>query len=111
MEEVGMPKFLVKASYTAEGVKGLLREGGTSRRSTIEELARNLGGNVEAFYYALGEDDVYVITEFPDNVTAVALSGAVNAAGAVKLTTIPLVTPEEVDEATKKTVDYRPPGG
>ena len=106
-----MPKFLVKASYTAEGVKGLLREGGTSRRSTIEELARNLGGNVEAFYYALGEDDVYVITEFPDNVTAVALSGAVNAAGAVKLTTIPLVTPEEVDEATKKTVDYRPPGG
>ncbi len=106
-----MPKFLLKASYTAEGVKGLLREGGTSRRSTIEELARNLGGSIDAFYYAFGDDDTYVICDFPDNATAVALSAAANASGAVKLTTIPLIAPEEVDEATQKTVDYRPPGG
>jgi uncharacterized protein with GYD domain len=105
-----MPKFLLKASYTSEGIQGLLREGGTGRRSAIEQLAQGLGGNLEAFYYALGEDDVYVIADFPDNVTAVAVSAAVNAAGAVQLTTIPLVTPEEVDEATKKSVDYRPPG-
>ncbi|HEX2111533.1 MAG TPA: GYD domain-containing protein [Gaiellaceae bacterium] len=105
-----MAKFLLRASYTSEGVKGLLREGGTGRRSTIEQLAQGLGGSIEAFYFALGEDDVYVIADFPDNVTAVAVSGAVNAAGAVHLTTIPLVTPEEVDEATKKSVDYRPPG-
>jgi uncharacterized protein with GYD domain len=106
-----MPKFLLKASYTPEGIKGLLREGGTGRRSAVEQLAQGLGGSIEAFYYALGEDDVYVITDFPDNVTAVAVSSAVNAAGAVHLTTIPLVTAEEVDEATKKSVDYRPPGG
>ncbi len=105
-----MPKFLLKASYTAEGVKGLLREGGTGRRSAIEQLAQGLGGSIEGFYYALGEHDVYVITDMPDNVTAVAVSSVVNAAGAVHLTTIPLVTPEEVDEATKKSVDYRPPG-
>ena len=105
-----MPKFMLKASYTPEGIKGLLREGGTSRRSTIEELARSLGGSIEAFYYALGEDDVYVISDFPDNVTAVAVSGAVNASGAVKLTTVPLVTAEEVDQAAQKAVDYRPPG-
>ncbi len=105
-----MPKFMLKVSYTPEGMKGLLREGGTRRRSTIEELARSLGGSIEAFYYALGEDDVYVISDFPDNVTAVAVSGAVNASGAVKLTTVPLVTAEEVDQAAQKAVDYRPPG-
>ncbi len=105
-----MPKFLLKASYTREGVQGLLREGGTGRRSAIEQLAQGLGGSIEAFYFALGEDDVYVIADMPDNVTAVAVSGVVNAAGAVHLTTISLVTPEEVDEATKKSVDYRPPG-
>jgi uncharacterized protein with GYD domain len=109
-KEAGMPKFLLKASYTREGVQGLLREGGTGRRSAIEQLAQGLGGSIEAFYFALGEDDVYVIADMPDNVTAVAVSGVVNAAGAVHLTTIPLVTAEEVDEATKKSVDYRPPG-
>lgn len=106
-----MPKFLLKGSYTSEGIKGLLREGGTARRSAVEQLAQGLGGSIEAFYYALGDDDVYVITDFPDTVTAVAVSAAVNAAGAVHVTTILLATPEEVDEATKKSVDYRPPGG
>ena len=106
-----MPKFLLKGSYTAEGIKGLLREGGTARRSAIEQLAQGLGGSIEAFYFALGDDDVYVISDFPDTVTAVAVSAAVNAAGAVQVTTILLATPEEVDEATKKSVDYRPPGG
>ncbi len=106
-----MPKFLLKGSYTSEGIKGLLREGGTGRRSAVEQLAQGLGGSIEAFYYALGEDDFYVITDFPDNVTAVAVSAAVNAAGAVHVTTIALATPEEVDEATKKSVEYRPPGG
>ena len=66
---------------------------------------------MEAFYYAFGEDDSYAIADLPDNATAVALSAAVNATGAVTLTTIPLIAPEEVDEATQKTVDYRPPGG
>ena len=106
-----MPKFLLKGSYTSEGVTGLLREGGTGRRSAVEQLAQGLGGSIEAFYFALGDDDVYVISDFPDTVTAVALSAAVNAAGAVQVTTILLATPEEVDEATKKSIDYRPPGG
>ena len=105
-----MPKFLMRASYTPEGIKGVLREGGTGRRSTIEELARNLCGSVEAFYFAFGEDDAYVIAEFPDSASAVAVSATINASGAVTLTTIPLLTAEEVDEATQKAVDYRPPG-
>jgi uncharacterized protein with GYD domain len=105
-----MPKFLLKASYTAEGAKGLLKEGGTKRREAVEKLVGGLGGKVEVFYYAYGEDDAYVITDIPDAVSGLAVSLAVNASGAVNLRTIPLITPEEIDAACKKTVAYRAPG-
>jgi uncharacterized protein with GYD domain len=103
-------KFLWKASYTSEGVKGVLKEGGTGRRAVVENVVEALGGKVEAFYFALGEQDVYVITDLPDTVTATAVSLTVNASGAVTLQTVELLTPEQVDEASKKSVDYRPPG-
>ena len=105
-----MAKFLWKASYTSDGVKGVLKEGGTGRQATIETLVEGLGGKVDAFYFALGEHDVYVIAELPDTVTATAVSLTVNASGAVALQTVELLTPEQVDEASKKSVDYRPPG-
>jgi uncharacterized protein with GYD domain len=105
-----MPKFLITASYAAEGARGLLKEGGSSRRAAIEKLIEGLGGKVEAFYYAYGEHDAYVITEVPDASTGLAVSLAVNASGAVRLSTIPLITPEEIDAACKKTVPYRAPG-
>jgi uncharacterized protein with GYD domain len=103
-------KFLWKASYTTDGAKGVLKEGGTGRRAMIEQLVEGLGGKVEAFYFALGEHDAYVIAELPDTVTATAVSLTVNASGAVALQTVELVTPEQVDEASKKSIDYRPPG-
>jgi uncharacterized protein with GYD domain len=106
-----MAKFLWKANYTTEGAKGILTEGGTGRRAAVEQMTEALGGKVEAFYYAFGGDDVYVITELPDNTSAAAVSLAVNAAGAVRLETVQLLTAEEMDEATKKSVEYRPPGG
>ena len=106
-----MPKFLIHGSYTAEGLKGLLREGGTGRRAAIGKLAESLGGRLEAIYYAFGEDDVYVIGDFPDNVTAAAVCLAAGASGAVRTNTVLLLTPEEIDEAARKSVDYRPPGG
>jgi uncharacterized protein with GYD domain len=105
-----MAKFLWKASYTSEGVKGVLKEGGTGRRAAVEKVVEGLGGKVESFYFALGEEDVYVIAELPDNVTATAVSLTVNASGVVSLQTVELLTPEQVDEATKKSVDYRRPG-
>jgi uncharacterized protein with GYD domain len=105
-----MAKFLWKASYTSDGVKGVLKEGGTGRRTTVEKVVEGLGGKVEAFYFALGEHDVYVIAELPDTVTATAVSLTVNASGVVALQTVELLTPEQVDEASKKSVDYRPPG-
>jgi uncharacterized protein with GYD domain len=106
-----MAKFLIKASYTSDGVKGLLKEGGTGRRAAIDQLVGGLGGKVEAFYYALGDDDAFVIVDLPDNTAAAAISLAVNAIGAVQIKTVPLLAAEDVDEAAKKSVDYRPPGG
>ena len=105
-----MPRYLWQVSYSAEGTKGVLKEGGTARREMVEKLVANLGGTVASFDYALGEDDVYVIAEFPDNVTAAAVSMTVGASGAASVKTVVLLSPEEIDAATKKTVDYRPPG-
>ena len=106
-----MPKYLFRGSYVGEGLKGLLKEGGSKRREAAEQALKSVGGKVEAFYYAFGDDDIFLITEFPNNVSAAAASLIVNASGAVKGSVTVLITPEEVDQATKKTVDFRPPGG
>jgi uncharacterized protein with GYD domain len=100
----------MEASYTAEGTKGLVREGGSSRRKMVEEMVKGLHGTVEAFYYAFGTPDVFLIVDVPDAVTAAALSLAVNQSGAVQLKSHALMTPEEIDQAAKKSVSYRAPG-
>jgi uncharacterized protein with GYD domain len=103
-------KYLWCASYTAEGVKGVLKEGGSGRRDAIEKLLADLGGTLDAFYFAFGEDDVYVLADIPDNTSAAAVSLAVASTGAVRIKTVVLLTPEEVDRAAHTTVGYRPPG-
>ena len=105
-----MAKYLLEASYTAEGAKGLAKEGGSSRRKKVEQMVNAMNGKVEAFYYAFGATDVYLIVDVPDAVTAAALSLAVNQSGAVQLRTHVLMTPEEMDQATKKSVKYKAPG-
>jgi uncharacterized protein with GYD domain len=105
-----MPKFMIKVSYNADGTRGLLKEGGTARRAAVQKVIESLGGKMEVFYYAYGEDDAYVISDLPDATTGIALSLAVNASGAVRISTIPLITPEEIDTACKKSVGYRGPG-
>jgi uncharacterized protein with GYD domain len=105
-----MPKYLIQANYVGEGLKGLLKEGGSSRRATIEKLLGSVGGRVEAFYYAFGDTDAFVIVDLPDNVTAAALSLTINATAAVTVRITVLLTPEEIDAAAKKTLAYRPPG-
>lgn len=93
-----------------EGLRGLLREGGTKRREAVEQLVKSSGGTLEAFYYAYGGDDFFIIVDLPDSVTTTAISLAVHTTGAVTFKTIVLITPEEVDAAVKKSVSYRPPG-
>lgn len=105
-----MAKYLLEASYTAEGAKGLAKEGGSSRRKKVEKMIKAVDGRLEAFYYAFGPTDAYLIVDVPDSVTAAALSLAVNQSGAVQLRTHVLLTPEEMDQATKKIVKYKAPG-
>ena len=105
-----MAKFLIRGSYSSEGTKGLLKDGGSARRAAAEALINGLGGRVEAFYFGFGNHDAYVIADLPDNVTATAVSLAINATGLVTGETTVLMTPEEVDEAVKKNASYRPPG-
>jgi uncharacterized protein with GYD domain len=106
-----MAKYLFQACYTQEGLKGLLEEGGSSRREAVGKAIEGLGGTLEAFYYAFGDTDVFVIADLPDHATTTAFSLIVNAAGTAQVKTTVLMTPEEVDQAVKKGVDYRPPGG
>lgn len=105
-----MSKYLWQVSYTPEGMKGVLKEGGTGRREMIEKLAANMGGSVESMHFSFGDSDAYIIADFPSNVDVAALAMTVGAAGAASVKTTVLLTPEEVDQAAKKTVDYRAPG-
>lgn len=105
-----MPKYLIQGSYTTEGTKGVLKDGGTARRRAAEQGIKSVGGKIEAFYFAFGDADVYAIIDVPDAVSALAVSMVLNSTGAVNLRTTVLVTPEEMDRATKKTVRYTPPG-
>jgi uncharacterized protein with GYD domain len=105
-----MAKYLVQFSYTGEGLKGLLKEGGSKRREAIEQLVKSMGGKLEAYYFAYGEYDGIAIVEGKDIVSQLAGTLAINASGAVKTKTTVLITPEEVDQAIKKIPSYRPPG-
>lgn len=105
-----MPKYLIRGRYTPEGLKGLLREGGSSRRKAIERAFEHAGGRLESLYYAFGEEDFYVIGELPGNVDAASLAITVAATGTSTLQVVVLLEPEEVDEATQKSTAYRAPG-
>ena len=105
-----MPKYLLKVSYTAEGVKGVLKDGGTARKKAAEAAVKSTGGSLESMYFAFGDDDVYCIVDGPDNASMAAASMAIGASGLVKATTVPLLTAEEIDQAAKKTVTYTAPG-
>jgi len=105
-----MPKFLVTASYTADGATGLRKDGGSKRRDAVSRLCESLGGKLESMYYCFGEYDATLIVDLPDAVAAAALSVAVQSTGSVRLVTTPLLTPEEIDSATSRKTAYSAPG-
>ena len=105
-----MAKYLIKGSYTVEGLKGLMKDGGTKRLDAVRAALKSVGGSVETGYFALGDDDVFIIVDAPDNTTIGALALAVGASGSVRATTTVLMTAAEVDAAVKKAVSYTAPG-
>ena len=105
-------KYMLKASYSLDGIRGVLKEGGSSRAKAVEQLVASVGGKLDALYFAFGGSDVYAIIDLPDNTAAAAVAATVGAAGSLSsYETVVLLTPAEIDAAAKKTVKYRPPGG
>ena len=105
-----MPKYLFQAGYTLEGIAGLQREGGTGRRAMFQQMFAEMGGTLESFYYGFGADDLYMIVDLPDDAAAAAASMAISSAGAIVARITGLITPETIDEAVGRSVNYRPPG-
>lgn len=105
-----MPKYLIEASYGAEGVKGIAQKGGSARREIVGQLIGSVGGTLESFYFAFGDADVYVIAELPSNEAATALALSINQSAATKIRTVVLLTPEQVDAAASNVPAYKPPG-
>jgi uncharacterized protein with GYD domain len=105
-----MPKYLIQASYTTEGIQGLVKDSASGRRADVQSAVKALGGNVDAFYYAFGADDVVIILDLPDNITAAAVGLNTAGSGAVRVRTTPLLTVEDVDKALEVKMQYRAPG-
>jgi uncharacterized protein with GYD domain len=105
-----MANYLVIASYSPEGVKGVLQSGGTARADAVTKAVEGLGGKVNSFHFAFGAEDVYVVVELPDNIAAAAISLAVSAVGLASTQIVVLLTPADIDEAARRQVAYTPPG-
>jgi uncharacterized protein with GYD domain len=109
--EGAMAKYLFKVRYSSEGLEGVMDAGGSARRSAADDLAKNLGGSLECFYFAFGDDDAYVIADLPDNKAAATLAMTVTASGRVSLSTVPLLTVDELDAISSgRRPEYTPPG-
>jgi uncharacterized protein with GYD domain len=105
-----MPKYLIQGRYTTEGMQGVIRDSASGRRADVQAAVAALGGKLEAFYYAFGEDDAVIIVDLPDNVKAAALAVTTSASGAVRIRITPLLTVEDVDQALDIKTQYRAPG-
>ena len=105
-----MGKYLFHGSYSTEGLRGIIKEGGTARTSVVENLVNSVGGSLESFYFAFGDDSYYIICDLPNDESAAALALTVTASGAVSNSTTKLLTPAQVDAAVKMSPTYRAPG-
>jgi uncharacterized protein with GYD domain len=105
-----MPKYLFYGSYSPEGMKGVMVEGGTGRVEAARQALKSANGSLEAFYFAFGDNDFYIIVNLPDNISAAAVTSIGNSSGAFSIKSVVLLTPEEIDEMVKKTIDFRAPG-
>jgi len=106
-----MAKYLFEVNYTLDGVKGVKAKGGSARRAAAEAAAKSAGGAIDEYYFAFGSTDVFVIADFPDNTSAAALALAVTAGGGATVRTVVLLTADQIDDATRRSIDYTPPGG
>ncbi len=105
-----MPKYMLEAHYSAEGAKGVMKDGGSGRRAAVAKMAESVGGKLESLYFAFGGVDAFAVVDLPDNVTAAAVALTISQSGAGSVKTVDLLTPEDMDNAAKKSIEYRAPG-
>ena len=105
-----MTKYMVHGTYTAAGLAGVLKDGGTGRAAAVKSLAESVGGSVESIYWAFGAEDFYITVVMPDAKAAAAVALTVGASGAVRVATSELMSVADLDEAVARKVNYRPPG-
>jgi uncharacterized protein with GYD domain len=105
-----MAKYLIQATYSADGLKGVLKDKASGRKAALEKALASVGAKLDAFYYAFGDHDVVIVVDAPDNVTVAAVTLAASSTGLARTSTTPLLTIEETDQAIKKSVQYRGPG-
>lgn len=105
-----MAKFLVHATYSAEGFKGVLKDKASGRKAAVEKAMASVGAKLEAMYFTFGDHDAVMIVEAPDNASLMAVGFSACSTGLARTSTTPLLTIEEADQATKKSVQYRGPG-
>jgi uncharacterized protein with GYD domain len=105
-----MAKYLLEVSYSQEGAKGILKDGGTKRKQVVEAAILAGGGKLDAFYFAFGKNDAYLIVDVKDHASVAAVNLVVQASGAATVRTTVLLTPEEIDQASKKKISYAAPG-
>jgi uncharacterized protein with GYD domain len=105
-----MPKYLISANYTAKGMEGVRAAGAKSRVDAVSTMLEAIGGKLDSFHFAFGDTDVFAIADVPDDEAAAAVAIAINSSGAVNTRTTKLLTVDQIDEALRRTVDYRPPG-
>lgn len=105
-----MAKYLIIGHYTADGARGLLKEGGSRRREAAEQVMSSVGGTIESMYWGFGDDDFYIVADAPSSAAVAAAALTVGASGTVKVRTVVLLTAEELDAAAKTSVTFRPAG-
>ena len=105
-----MPKYLIKANYTTEGIRGVAAKGGTVRSEVVGKLIGDAGGTMECFYYAWGDADAYIIGDLPSDEAMAGIALAVSSSGSVNISTTPLLTPAQIDTASSSLPGYSPPG-
>ena len=105
-----MPKYLFQGTYTADGIKGLEKDKASGRAAALRSALEALGGRLEAFYLAFGEQDSVLLADLPDNASATAFTLTVSKSGHLRTTTTPLLSVEEADRALEKKISFRAPG-
>ncbi|HTJ37732.1 MAG TPA: GYD domain-containing protein [Dactylosporangium sp.] len=105
-----MSRFLIQGTFTLDGLRGLLKEGGSGRVEAVRKMAESVGGRLESFDFCFGDNDTHVICELPDNKAAAAVALAVGASGGATTKTVALLSPADVDQAIRQNVEYRAPG-